>query len=117
MPLIIVFALAGEVVGIGGSQVVVGAGMGAGIGLMQSKLIRKVVRKSVPWFWGTLVGFALPFLAYDISNAMGWGIGFSLPLFVAIGGTVAGAGQVLMLHLRLPGMLMWIAASAVGWGA
>src|SRR5262245_14229103 len=43
VPIIFVFALIGEAVGIGGTQVLVGAGMGAGIGLMQALALRRLL--------------------------------------------------------------------------
>ena len=46
IPIIIVLALIGEAVHIGGAQFLVGAGMGTGIGLMQALVIRRTLHKS-----------------------------------------------------------------------
>lgn len=116
VPLIIVLALVGEAIGIGGSQVLVGAGMGTGIGLMQGRVIRGIVHKSVPWLWSSVIGLALPFLMADISKAAGWGIVYSLPMFVALGGGIAGGWQALILHSRFrKTWWLWVATSALGW--
>jgi hypothetical protein len=115
VPIIILLALVGEAVGIGGSDVLVGAGMGVGTGLMQGRVIGGVIHKSAPWFWSSAVGLAIPFLVADISNAAGWGIVYSLPIFVALGGLIAGGWQTLILrpHVRQP--WSWVLASALGW--
>ena len=115
VPLIIVLALIGEAVGIGGSQVLVGAGMGTGIGLMQSRVIKGVVHKPVPWLWSSVTGLALPFLVADISKAAGRGIVYSLPVFVALGGIIAGGWQALILRSRFRQTWLWVIASALGW--
>jgi hypothetical protein len=114
VPLIIVLALAGEALGIGGSQVIVGAGMGAGTGLVQGRIIRRIVHKSVPWFWSNVVGLALPFLVVDISNVAGWQLVFSLPVCVATGGMIASAWQALILRSRLRKPWFWVPAGALG---
>jgi len=72
IPLIIALALVGEAVGIGGSQVLLGVGMGAGIGLMQSRAIRDMLHSSAPWLWSCVVGLGLPFLVTDVAKAAGW---------------------------------------------
>lgn len=115
IPLIIVLALLAEAVGIGGSQTMVGAGMGTGTGLMQSRVIRGVVHKSAPWFWSSVVGLASPFLVADISKVAGWGLVYSLPVSVALGGIIAGGWQALILQPRLRQTWLWVVASALGW--
>src|SRR4030095_16229946 len=59
IPIIIAFALIGEAVHIGGAQVLVGAGMGTGIGLMQ--VIRRILHKSAMWTCSCIVGLGAPF--------------------------------------------------------
>jgi hypothetical protein len=115
VPLVIVLALVGEAVGIGGSQTLVGAGMGTGTGLMQGRVMRGVTHRSAPWFWSSVVGLASPFLVADISQAAGWGLAYSLPLCVALGGIIAGGWQALILRPRLRKTWSWVAASALGW--
>ena len=115
IPFIIALALMGEAVGIGGVQVLVGVGMGAGIGLMQGRAIRSVLHSASPWFWSCVVGLGLPFLTWDIAKAAGWDFPYSLYVSVALGGLIVGVWQTFLLppHLRNTGW--WVAASVVGW--
>lgn len=115
IPCIIAFALAGEAVGIGGSQVLVGAGMGAGVGLMQGRVMRGVLGKAAPWAWSTAIGLALPFLVFDLAKAAGREWPFSLYICVAVGGLIVGAWQARLLRPYFRGTGSWVAASAVGW--
>lgn len=115
VPLIVVLALAGEAVGIGGSQTLVGAGMGTGIGLMQSRVIKGLVHKAWPWFWSSVVGLLLPFLVLDIGNALGWKIAFSLPLYVALGGLISGGWQAILLKPHCRTAWLWVVANSLGW--
>lgn len=115
IPCIAAFALAGEAVGIGGAQVLVGLGMGAGVGVMQGRVIRGVTGRVGPWAWSCALGLALPFLAHDIARASGWEPRYSLYACVAAGGLITGAWQAVILrpHTRSPGA--WVAASFAGW--
>jgi hypothetical protein len=115
LPLIIVMALVGEVVGIGGVQVLVGAGLGTGIGLMQGRVIRSILNKSVPWIWSCIVGLGAPFLVTDISKVAGWNLPYSLLVSIAIGGLIVGGWQALMLSSQLRKTGWWIVASVLGW--
>ncbi|MGH7469330.1 MAG: hypothetical protein ACRENP_15365 [Longimicrobiales bacterium] len=72
-------ALLGETIGIGGAQVLVGAGMGTGVGLLQMRVMRNVVHRSAPWFWSCVAGLALPFLATDIAKAAGSSVPIAEP--------------------------------------
>jgi hypothetical protein len=113
--LIAALALRGEAVGIGGVQFLVGAGMGAGIGWMQGRVIRGVIHKSTPWIWSSILGLAAPFLVSDVSKTAGWNIPYSLMVCVVLGGIIAGVWQALILrpHFRSAGW--WAPATAAGW--
>lgn len=115
IPFIIVLALIGEAVGIGGSQVLVGAGMGTGVGLMQGRIIRRRIDKFAPWIWSCILGLGAPFLVTDIAKVAGLPITYSLLVSVAVGGLIVGAWQMLILrsHIRRTGV--WMMASAAGW--
>ncbi len=110
IPCVIALALAGEALGIGGSQVLVGAGMGAGVEVMQ-----EVIGRAGPWAWSTAVGLALPFLGFDLATAAGRDWPFSLYPSVAVGGLIVGAGQARLLRPHFRGTGAWVAASTVGW--
>lgn len=115
IPIIIVLALVGEAVGIGGAQVLVGAGLGTGIGLMQGRMIRSMLLKWGAWFWSCVVGLALPFLVTDIAKAARWNVAYSLFLSVAVGGLIAGGWQAIILRTRFRKTLLWVVASVLGW--
>lgn len=117
VPCIVVLALLGEALGIGGVQFLVGAGMGAGIGYMQSRVLRGVLDKPATWFWASLLGLALPFLVTDIAKALEWNLPYSLYVCVAIGGLLVGVWQTLMLRPRFDKVAWWIVASLAGWSA
>ena len=115
IPVIIVLALVGEAVGIGGAQVLVGAGMGTGIGLMQSRVIRSMLPKWGAWILSCVVGLAAPFLVTDIAKTAGRNVGYSLFVAVAVGGLIAGGWQAIILRARFRKTLWWVVASGFGW--
>ena len=115
IPIIIVLALIGEAVHIGGSQFLVGAGMGAGIGLIQALVIRRILHKSVLWICSSIVGLGAPFVLTDLSKFVGWNLPYSLPLAIVLGGLIVGIWQALILRSRLRQTGWWIVASALGW--
>ncbi len=117
VPSIIVLALLGEAVGIGGAQVLVGAGMGAGLGLMQSRALRGVLPRPVLWFWSCALGLALPFLVADLAKVAEWNITYSLYICVALGGLIVGIWQALLLRPRFFNTVWWVVASVAGWAA
>ena len=115
IPLIAALALVGETVGIGGAQVIVGAGMGAAIGLMQARALRGLLDRRSIWVGSCVAGLGCPFLATDLSNLAGWSFPYSLAAFVAIGGLLAGIWQALILRRRFSRTGSWVVASALGW--
>jgi hypothetical protein len=115
IPFIIVLALVGEAVGIGGAQVMVGAGMGAGVGLMQGRLIRSIIGKPALWIWSCILGLGAPFLMMDIAKIAGFDIPYSLLVYIVIGGLIVGGWQALILRSHIPGTGLWMMASALGW--
>jgi hypothetical protein len=114
IPIIVLLALAGEAVGIGGAQSLVGAGMGTGVGWMQARALRGVLLESRSWILSCAIGLAAPFLAVDVSNAAGWSLPYSLFACVALGGFFAGVWQSILLR-RLGRSGWWVAASGLGW--
>ncbi|MFY9571033.1 MAG: hypothetical protein WAV20_06530 [Blastocatellia bacterium] len=115
IPIIVALALIAEAVGIGGSQVLVGAGMGTGVGLMQGRVIRSILHKSALWTWSCIVGLGAPFLLTDVSKVVGWNLPYSLPVSIALGGLIIGSWQAFILRSRLRKTGSWIVASLLGW--
>jgi hypothetical protein len=115
IPCIIALALVGEMIGIGGVQSLVGAGIGTGVGLLQARALRGTLPAVAPWFWSSAIGLAIPFLPTDIAKAMGREIPYSLQWCVAAGGLVAGFWQSRILRARFDRTYWWIVASSIGW--
>jgi hypothetical protein len=90
IPIVAALALVGEAVGVGGAQFIVGAGMGAGIGLMQARLMRRILPKWGPWVWSCVIGLAAPFLVTDVAKVAGWNAAYVLFVCVAVGGLILG---------------------------
>jgi hypothetical protein len=115
IPIIVALALAGEALGIGGAQVIVGAGMGAGVGLMQGRMMRSILPKWGAWVWSCVVGLAAPFLVTDVAKVSGWNVAYVLFVSVAAGGLIVGGWQAIILRARFRKTLWWVVASALGW--
>ena len=113
VPLVAAFALAGEVLGIGGAQVLIGAGMGAGIGLLQVRVLRTILGSYWPWFWSCTIGLAIPFLAADIAKIFAGEINIAVP--VALAGLTVGMWQMLLLRSSLQETGWWLGANLLGW--
>jgi hypothetical protein len=115
IPLIVVFALLGEAIGIGGSQFLVGLGAGAGVGLLQSRALRDRTGSVWPWFWATTLGLSAPFAVVDGFRMAGSPLPYSLPACVVAGGLVAGLLQGWVLRRSGHASLPWALGSVVGW--
>lgn len=115
IPIIIALALMGEAIHIGGAQFLVGAGMGTGVGLIQGRVVRRILDKSAVWICSCIVGLAAPFLLTDLSKFVGWNLPYSLPLAIILGGLIIGGWQALILRSRVRQTGWWLVASALGW--
>jgi predicted ribosomally synthesized peptide with SipW-like signal peptide len=115
IPFVIVFALIGELVRVGGAQFLVGAGMGAAVGLAQSFTIRKMIGKTLPWILASMIGLALPFVATDLAKVIGKDLPYALEMNVAIGGLLAGIWQSLLLKSVFAKTWPWIVGCTIGW--
>ena len=113
--LVVVLSIAWDQIG-GGAQFIVGVGMGAGVGIMQARVVGEWVKPTRRWIWATTAGMGLPFLLWDIGVAVGLRAFFSLPLCVVAGSLLVGVLQSVLLRLRLNRTAWWIPASLVGWG-
>lgn len=115
VPCIIALALMGEAIGIGGAQFLVGTGMGAGVGFMQGRALKNVLQAFAPWFWSCMAGLGAPFLVTDIAKALGRDLPYSLYIYVALGGLLAGIWQWRLLRSRFHHAGWWVLASTLGW--
>lgn len=108
-------ALAGEAVGVGASQTPVGLGMGGGVGLMQGRAMKGLLRKPGAWLYSTMLGIAAPFLIGDLSGAAGLNLPYSLYLSVALGGLLTGIWQAALLEPIVRNAKLWVFGSVAGW--
>lgn len=115
IPLVIALALLGETVGIGGVQVLVGLGIGAGIGWRQGLAMREVLGKFGPWFWACVISLALPFLAADLANLVSWNVPYFPYSCIVLCGLIVGVWQARLLRARFEQTEWWIAGSVLGW--
>jgi hypothetical protein len=116
VPCIAALALLGEAIGIGGAQLIVGAGMGVGVGWLQARALRGLLPAVAPWFWSAVIGLTLPFLVVDIATAAGWSLPYWLYVTITAGGLLVGCAQWLILRRHFKDAPWWIAASSAGWG-
>lgn len=114
LPLVAVLALVGEGVGLGGVQVFVGLGMGAAVGLLQSRALRPLLARHWRWFAASLA-LSVPFLATDVFAALAVGPRYSLAVCVTLGGLLVGALQAALLPTTGLGRARWVVASLIGW--
>ena len=114
-PLVILLALGGEAIGVGGIQSLVGAAMGLGVGITQGRALRPRLGSPTSWIVATTLGLAAPFIIYDLSVVLERPLPYRLPVVVAIGGLGVGIWQSVLLRRRYDGTVTWIGASLVGW--
>lgn len=113
--LTIVAALAGEAVGWSESQAVVGAGMGAGVGIMQGRVFAGFPLSRGAWAVASSAGLAAPFLVFDVLRGAGYEPPYSLYVSVAMGGFTAGFWQSNLLRSTVRRPWMWALGSLAGW--
>jgi len=96
--------------------------IGAGVGLMQLRVLRRRIRGSVWWVLASIIGMAIPFGAYEVVNVV-WEYPYDLSLVGLVGHAVAmlfGGALIGVLQLRvlLPYTAQsrwWVLASTIGW--
>jgi len=114
--LIMLALIAGaEVFGAQG-QAVVGLGIGGGVGYWQSRALRGWLAQPRQWVVASVVGMGAPFIAWDLSVAMGRDTVLrGLPACVVTGGLLVAVWQWRLLRSRGAGAAWWIAACWIGW--
>lgn len=113
--LVLVFVAITSVIGLGDTQFAVGLGMGAGVGLRQSRLLAPFTGSRRPWVLASALGIALPFVVFDITDAFLSDTTYSLPVMVVVGGLAAGLLQWRILRAIATRAGWWVPASLAGW--
>ena len=113
--LVIVQALIWDAIG-ARVQLIVGVGIGAGVGYMQSRMIGEWIDSPLRWLWASLLGMGTPFVIWDLAAVFGFGRVLALPHCVLIGSVLVGILQGRLLRPRFRRAWWWIPACVVGWG-
>ena len=117
IPSIALFALIGEAIGLAGKHVMIGAGMGVSLGVLQSRVIRRLMGHGRAWVLSCAGGLAAAMAAGDVAATVGWTSPYRLHLAVIAGGTLASIWQARILRTAVSGAAAWIPASVLGWSA
>ena len=112
--LAILGAVLADSVGIGGAQFMLGLGMGLGVGWAQQRVLRTWVGP-VPWLLATVTGLSVPFSVGDLLAQTGLDLPYSLPVYVALGGLLAGLLQAWTVRENLDRAWAWPILSVLAW--
>jgi hypothetical protein len=112
--LLVIFAM--EAVHLG-NQSMIGIGMGAGVGWVQGRYLKKFGIDSVKWFLYCFAGLSISYISYDILVIF-WPISPDdyLFIFTFIGGLLAGVFQWWFMLRRLYSKsFFWPILYSIGW--
>jgi len=99
----------------GESQFMIGTGFGAGVGLVQARLLK--ARLESPWrWWAASAGMGIPFVVSDLARLLGFASFYSLPICVVAGGLIVSLTQWWLLRSVSGEAGWWIPACLAGWG-
>lgn len=116
---IIVAGISGDLIGKGeiDSQFIIGLGMGAGVGYVQGRVLKRWLGAARDWAWMSVIGIGLPFLVFDFVGAIWNGLPevLRLELEVAISGLLVGALQRRVLSPHSSKANWWVPACVAGW--
>lgn len=114
LALLLALAMAWNVTGLE-SQWMVGAGMAAGVALLQARFLGGRIRKRA-WVIASIVTMAIPFVLWDVSRAVQVPLIPGLPAAAAIGSILLGLVQGRMLWNGGRPIGLWTFANLLGWG-
>lgn len=99
--------------------------VGAGVGFMQWRTLRRFVQRSGWWVLANMAGLTVSFGLYAIVNHVwqevpfdcGWPLGvLGHALALVLGGTFVGLLQQRILRRHVRRSVWWVLANALGWG-
>jgi hypothetical protein len=108
------FAFIGEALGLAEIQTPLGLGMGAGVGLMQARLLP--IRR-LTYTLASAGGLVIPFLFFDLLKVFGADFPYTFYGAVGVGGITLGAAQSIFIRRLIRPATLWMAATAIGWSA
>ncbi|MCB0528480.1 MAG: hypothetical protein KDC61_15490 [Saprospiraceae bacterium] len=116
---VVVLVLSGsfDAMGIERLQFFLGVGMGAGVGFMQWRVLRKSAGIGTRWIWYSVLGLGGAFLFFDVLKYFSGHSGspYYILMSTALGGLLAGMLQYGLLKATLPNAGMWTRGSFSGW--
>ncbi len=115
--LVIVGAIAGDLIGMAEGQAIVGIAMGAGIGYGQARMARQWLGDMRRWVLASMVGMGVPFVVFDIAATIWTELPrvTSIQLDVMIGGLLVGLLQRSLLPSSTKLANWWVLASTAAW--
>ncbi len=115
--LVLLLAMLFEGTGIHNMQFFMGTGMGAGVGFMQWRALRKIIAINKNWILAAIAGMSIPFLFFDLLQIFaGIKLGPNYILYsVCIAALLTGILQSFTLKKFTPAANLWIVANIIGW--
>lgn len=112
---ILILILSGwlDSLGIENMQFYTGTGMGAGIGFMQWLILKKKYGIGLNWFWLSVAGMTLPFIAADLLYS--GQSEFKLGICVTTGALITGFLQSHLLKNKFRYTFSWITTTWLAW--
>ena len=114
---IILGGIVGDLIGLPGSNFIVGIGMGVGVGYAQGRVLKQWLGTIRHWMWATVLGLGGLFVVEDLV-AVVWSEFddlHSLQLDVAIAGLLVGLLQRRILCSHSDRANWWVPASVAAW--
>ena len=113
---IVILALLGEAIRLGGSQFFVGFGAGLGIGFNQALYLKKKFGTGWWWMWGSALGMGLSFTFFDFGSRVSDQLPqFNLYYSVIGGSLLSSLFQFRVLRNITDRYAWWIPISLSGW--
>lgn len=114
---ILLGGIVGDLIGLPGSNFIVGIGMGLGVGYAQGRMLKRWLGTTRHWMWATVIGLGGLFVAEDLVAAAWSGFDnlHSLQLDVAIAGLLVGLLQRRILRSHSDRANWWVPASVAAW--
>jgi hypothetical protein len=115
--LIIALSSVLDSVGIEGVQFYIGLGVGAGVAIMQWRVLLGVIPNASKWIWYTMLGLGTPFVFFDIiKKSLGFTLDdYNILICVSIGGLLVGFLQSAILKKHYKSANSWVFSSVLGW--
>jgi len=116
--LVLAGSISVEAIGFDGFQLMVGVGMGAGVGIVQSRMVKMWDSSPQRWIVASTMGMGAPFLVTDVATILLDGLSQSFAVLafdVIAGALLASILQQRLLPAQFKNVNWWIFATVIGW--